>query len=84
MPEEVKFRRFAGKSGRTWLVGVEDWQNNIYVSADPHENESGYRGPRGHNGKRINFNMEDGGIISLKGPWRSNPGAFTEDTGVKL
>lgn len=85
MIRDYKFKKYVGKSGHVWLVGIcDDPTDEVYVSAAPEENESGYLGPRGYGGRMIHFNMEDGSTISLKGPWHSNPGAFTKDTGVEL
>ncbi len=84
MPKEQVFKKYVGKSGRTWFVSTEDWQNNIYVSADPRENKPEYRGARGYNGNTLRFKMEDGSYTHLMGPWHSSPGSFTEDTGVEL
>lgn len=84
MAEERIFKKYKGKSGRTWLVGMVWQQNNIYVSANPRENEPEYNGPRGYGGNRIAFRLEDGSYTYLTGPWHSSPESFTEDTGVKL
>ena len=85
MTKERVFREYKGKSGRTWLVGVEDQQNNIYVSANPRENEPGYKGARGFDGRQLKFKMEEDDCFHLlTGPWHSSPEAFTEDVGVEL
>jgi len=79
----IKFKKYIGKSGRTWLVGISNDElhveilNKIYVSA--HKGDAG-----GFDGSTLQFQLEDGSIISLKGPWHSNPTAFTEDTGIEL
>lgn len=82
-----KFRKYIGKSGRIWLVGLcndelqAEMLNEIYVSGDEEETN-----PRvmGYGGDTLPFQLEDGSIISLTGPWHSNPNAFTRDTGVEL
>jgi len=83
MAEEVKFRKYEGKSGSTWLVGIaENFLEHIYVSAEPEENKPGYKGSRGFGGDRATFKMEDGSFYFLTGPWHSNPNSFFEDTGI--
>lgn len=79
----IKFKKYIGKSGRIWLMGICDDEfqaemlNEIYVSTNEGDTE-------GYSGGTLQFQLEDGSIMSLKGPWHSNPNAFTRDTGIEL
>ena len=81
--KKIKFRKHIGKSGRVWLVGIANDElhaeilNEIYVSTNEGDTE-------GYSGGTLKFQLENGSTTSLKGPWHSNPTAFTEDTGIEL
>lgn len=80
---KMKFKKYIGKSGKTWLVGIANDElhaemlNEIYVSTNKGDTE-------GYSGGTLQFQLEDGSMMSLKGPWHSNPNAFTRDTGIEL
>lgn len=75
---KIRFRKYIGKSGRIWLMGIcTNPRNELYVSSS--EGDIG-----GYGGGTLKFQLEDGSIISLRGPWHSNPTAFTRDTGIEL
>jgi hypothetical protein len=79
------YKRYEGTSGRTWIVGnCEEAGQHIYVSADTKENAPGYRGFRGFGGSTLSFNLEDGEIVQLQGPWHSNSEALYSDTGIDV
>lgn len=85
---KIRFRKYIGRSGKTWLVGLchldgslydelrAEMLNEIYVSSNGKD--------MGYGGDTLQFQLEDGSVISLKGPWHSNPNAFTRDTGIEL
>lgn len=80
-----KYRKYIGKSGRTWLVAdQENAGANVYVSADPQELKPGYRGFQGFGGSALTFPLVDGGEIQLKEPWHSNTTALWKDTGIDV
>jgi len=87
--KKIRFRKHIGKSGKIWLVGIANDElhaeilNEIYVSADPREDELECKN-RGFGGSTLKFQLENGSTTSLKGPWHSNPTVFTEDTGIEL
>lgn len=75
--ESRRYRKYLGKSGRTWLVA--DQPNpaaNIYVEGGPNS--------RGFGGSTLTFPLVDGGEVSLKGPWHTNSDALFADTGVDV
>lgn len=79
------YKQYRGKSGKIWLVRVcENPADYIFVEANKGENEAGYRGFRGFGGSTLKFNIEDGEILELRGPWYSNSDAFFRDTGVDI
>ena len=78
--KDIKFRKYEGKSGKTWLVGItEDWKNHIYVSASKEESKAEYKGSRGFDGRTLEFKLENGNTMFLQGPWHSNPNLFLAD-----
>jgi len=83
--QERKYKKLIGKSGRIWLVAVQDNPaDNIYVSADSQENEPGYRGFRGYAGATLKFGLEDGATECLTGPWHTNCKDLFSDTGYDI
>ena len=79
------YKQYRGKSGKTWLVRVcDNPADYIFVEADKGENDPSYRGFRGYGGSTLKFNIEDGVILELRGPWHSNSNAFFGDTGVDI
>jgi len=83
--EVRKYKKYIGKSGRVWLVSIQDNPaDNIYVSADTRENVKGYGGFRGFGGATLTFELEDGTIETLQGPWHSNSDALFNDTGIDV
>lgn len=82
--DNVIFKKYIGKSGKTWLVGIKkNWKSHIYVSATKEENGPGYEGSRGFGGNTLQFKLEDGNTLFLTGPWHSNPNSFFEDTSIR-
>ena len=78
------YQKHIGKSGRTWMVAIQDNPgDNVYVSADPSDGYlAGYRGFRGFGGATLQFKLEDGTIEELQAPWHSNADALFDDTGI--
>ena len=69
-----KYRMFVGKSGRRWMVGAQPAEaDNIYVE--------GGRGSKGFGGATLKFELEDGEIIALTGPWKTGADGLLKDTG---
>jgi len=80
-----KYKKLIGKSGRIWLVAIQDNPaDNIYVSAASAENQPGYKGFRGFAGRTLTFELEDGDILELQGPWATNSDALFKDTGYDI
>ena len=83
--EKRVYKKLIGKSGRIWLVAIQDNPaDNIYVSADPVENKPGYKGFRGFAGRILEFTLEDGDVEKLAGPWATNSSALFKDTGYDI
>lgn len=79
--EKRRYKKLIGKSGRTWLVSIQDdAAGNVYVSANPKENTPGYKGFQGFGGRTLHFVLEDETKLDLTGPWHSNASALFEDT----
>ena len=75
---ERKFKKYQGKSGNTWYLSLQDnCADNVYV--DQHNPKSD-----GFGGATLTFELEDGTIDSVKGPWHSNSKAFSKDTGIDI
>ena len=71
------YKEYFGKSGRIWLVAVQDNPaDNIYVEGGPNSD--------GFGGATLTFKLEDGREVRLKGPWHSNSNALFEDTGMDI
>lgn len=76
--EKRTYKIYMGKSGRTWLVAIQENQaDNIYVSGGKHS--------QGYGGRTLTFHLEPGGgKAALVGPWHSNSGALLADTGIDV
>lgn len=73
-----KFKKYQGKSGNTWYLSIqENCADNVYV--DCHDPRSD-----GFGGVTLTFELEDGTIDNVKGPWHSNSEAFRKDTGIDI
>ena len=71
-----KFKVKYGASGRRWLVAIQPNEgDNIYSESLNPESSDGF------GGRTIEFKLENGDTISLKGPWFSNSDSLYEDTG---
>ena len=72
-----KYKLYIGKSGMRWLVAIQpNAADNVYVEGGPNSN--------GFAGRTLDFILEDGKIISLKGPWHTNANSLFKDTGVDI
>jgi hypothetical protein len=66
-----------GKHGQRWLYSsAENSADNIYVE--------GGEGSQGFGGSTLEFKLVSGEIVSLKGPWHSNPESLFCETGLDL
>lgn len=73
-----KFKKYQGKSGNTWYLSIqENCADNVYV--DQHDPKSD-----GFGGAVLTFELEDGTVDKVKGPWHSNSEAFSRDTGINI
>lgn len=67
--------KYVGKSGKIWLLPKDEPQNSmVIVQGDP--------GSQGFGGREMEFKLDTGETLVLKGPWSSNHDAFWGDTGV--
>lgn len=74
--ESKKYHMYVGKSGRRWLVAdVPNAGEHVYVEGGPNS--------RGFAGREISFELVDGTILVLKGPWKTTEGLF-KDTGIDV
>ena len=75
--EKRIYKLLIGKSGKRWLVSVQTNEaDNIYVE--------GNKNSDGFGGRTLNFELENGEKLDLKGPWHSNSTALFEDTGYDI
>lgn len=79
-----KYKKIQGKS-RYWYVAIQENEaDNIYVTPDVRETKPGYKGFQGFGGATIPFELEDGTIDQVMGPWHSNSTALFLDTGYDI
>lgn len=75
--ESRMYKMFVGKSGKRWLVAIQaNLADNIYVQGD--KNSDGFAG------RTLDFRLETGETVSLKGPWHSSAEALFNDTGYDV
>lgn len=68
------YRKLTGKSGLTWLVKVgRQAAEHVYVEGGPRS--------RGYGGRTLKFELEDGSLLSLTGPWHTTADELFKDTG---
>jgi hypothetical protein len=82
--ESRKYRKVTGKSGRNWYIAIDSPAENVYISPKSEENAPGYKGFRGFGGRTLKFELEDGTVDHVKGPWASNTDSLFADTGVDV
>ena len=69
-----KYHLFVGKSKRRWLVADQpNAADNIYVE--------GKKGSDGFGGATLKFELVDGTVLSLTGPWKTGADGLLADTG---
>lgn len=79
-----KYKKIQGKT-RTWYVAIQENEgDNIYVTPDSRENTFEYKGFRGFGGATLSFELEDGTVDKVQGPWHSNCEALLQDTGYDV
>jgi hypothetical protein len=72
-----KYKLYLGKSGLRWLAAIQPNEaDDIYVEGGP--NSDGFAG------RTLNFTLDSGEVVSLKGPWHTSAGSLFNDTGVDL
>jgi hypothetical protein len=64
------------KKGQTWLVPVDIPNSGDFVHFHTKDNQDGY------GGAMIEFRLNDGTSIKLKGPWHSNADSLLASTGI--
>lgn len=75
--ESKKYRKVLSKDGTIYLIAVGKFAaDNIYVDGGP--------GSRGFAGATLEFPLEDGTVIKLKGPWHTNADDLLKHTGVDI
>lgn len=75
--EERTYKLLVGKSGDRWLIAIQpNPADNVYVEGGP--NSDGFAG------RTIEFLIEDGTRIKLRGPWKSNSDDLFKDTGYDI
>lgn len=67
--------KYVGKSGKIWLLPKDEPQNSMVIV-------QGNLGSQGFGGREMEFKLDTGETLVLKGPWSSNHDAFWGDTGV--
>jgi hypothetical protein len=72
-----RYKKIEGKN-KTWYVAIQgNSADNIYV--DTHDPKS-----EGFAGSTLEFQLEDGTIDKVKGPWHSNSESLLSDTGYDI
>jgi hypothetical protein len=80
---DAQIRRYKKIQGehKTWYVSLDDNAgDHIYCTPEHCENEPGYKGFQGFGGATLRFELEDGTVDNIKGPWHSNSDALYCDT----
>jgi hypothetical protein len=78
MAQAVVYWKVTGKSGNTWYIPKTSTPaTSLHV--DTHNPHS-----EGYAGSFLSFEMEDGTVDKVKGPWHSNSDALYDDTGVDV
>jgi len=83
--EPLVYKKVQGKH-KTWLypINCPNPGDHIYCSASPRENEPGYQGFRGFGGSTLSFQLKNGSVEKMQGPWYSDSNALKDDTGMDL
>lgn len=77
--EKRRYKKYIGKSGRIFLVAIqEDSASNIYVFHPLDHNSEGF------GGRTLEFKLENDSIVKAKGPWHTNPDDLYNETGVDI
>jgi len=78
----LKYKKIVGKES-IWYVALQSNQaDNIYVTSKSGPTKFGSF--EGFGGATLLFELEDGTVDSVKGPWHSNSGALLADTGYDI
>ena len=84
---EAEIRRYKKLKGKktTWYVSTDiNAADNVYACPDEEQNRPGYGGFRGFGGATLSFELEDGIIDQVTGPWHSNSHSLYADTGYDI
>lgn len=80
---EVRTFRKVESEKSVWYISTNDASpaSHIYVaSKDPEVNKKS----QGFAGRTITFNLEDGSVDKVQGPWHTNSDSLYKETGVDL
>jgi hypothetical protein len=70
-----KYKKIVGKTG-VWYVSIQENEgDNIYYSKNNGKYSDGF------GGSTLSFELEDGTVDHVQGPWHSNSGGLLLDTG---
>lgn len=74
---------FEGRGGEDYIVKttVINPAGHIHVTD---KNPSGPQAFRGYGGSMLRFELEDGTVREVKGPWHTNSAAFLAETGILI
>jgi hypothetical protein len=76
-----KYKKLIGKRG-TWYIAIQqNAADNIYFSGNSANDSLGFKG---FGGAALSFELEDGTIERVTGPWHSNANSLLEDTGYDI
>jgi len=73
------FKKIEGKKGIWYIAKQKNPADNIYVTS---KNKDGYSD--GFAGATLSFELEDGTIDKVQGPWHSNSASLFNDTGYDI
>ena len=72
------FKKYVGDSDRIWLIPTGRFPADNIHTFSPFAQSKGYCG------NSVTFNLDDGSILTLEGPWHSNPEELFFDTGIDI
>ena len=73
-----KYKKIIGKRGNWYVAFQENEADNIYFASKSKEYSDGFAGAT------LSFELEDGTIDKIQGPWHSNSDGLFDDTGYDV
>jgi len=73
------YKKYEGKDNTTWYIKIDDLNLADHIYVDTHDPKS-----QGFGGSTLKFELEDGNIDEVKGPWHSNSKALLDRTRINI